>query len=129
MDSLAEGSSFTSTDGMRVRFVREGHGPAVLLLHGSGSSLDAFDGIAARLCPTCEAIRLDLPGFGLSGPRPDRDYRIESYVAFLGRFLDGQSVENCTVVGNSHMVPFEDPHGTARLLAAFFQQTTGGRPT
>jgi pimeloyl-ACP methyl ester carboxylesterase len=101
MDSLAEGSSFTSIDGMRVRFLREGSGPVVLLLHGSGSSLDAFDGIAARLRPACEVIRLDLPGFGLTGPRPDRDYRIESYVAFLGRFLDAQSVEECTVAGNS----------------------------
>ncbi|MDT7724599.1 MAG: hypothetical protein QOI21_1175 [Actinomycetota bacterium] len=101
MDNLTEGSSFTSIDGMRVRFVREGNGPAVLLLHGSGSSLDTFDGIAARLGPTCEVIRLDLPGFGLTGPRPDRDYRIESYVDFLGRFLDGLSVEKCTVVGNS----------------------------
>lgn len=101
MDDLGDGSSFASTDGMRVRFVREGHGPTVLLLHGSGSSLDTFDGIAARLRPTCEVIRLDLPGFGLTGPRPDRDYRIESYVAFLSRFLDGQFVPKCAVVGNS----------------------------
>jgi pimeloyl-ACP methyl ester carboxylesterase len=101
MDKLAEGSSFTSIDGMRVRFVREGEGPPVLLLHGSGSSLDAFDGIAARLRSTCTVIRLDLPGFGLTGPRPDRDYRIESYVAFLARFLDVQSVADCTVAGNS----------------------------
>jgi pimeloyl-ACP methyl ester carboxylesterase len=101
MDGRAAGSSIMSIDGMRVRFVREGHGPPVLLLHGSGSSLDAFDGIAARLRGTCEVIRLDLPGFGLTGARPDRDYRIESYVAFLDRFLDGQSVADCTVVGNS----------------------------
>jgi len=96
-----DGSSFTSTDGMQVRFRREGTGPAVLLLHGSGSSLDAFDEVAARLRVHCEVIRLDLPGFGLTGPRPDRDYRIESYVAFLGRFLDGQSVPSAVVVGNS----------------------------
>jgi pimeloyl-ACP methyl ester carboxylesterase len=36
----------------------------------------------------------------------------------------------CHVVADcGHLIPFEDPHGTARLLAAFFQQTTGGRPT
>ncbi|TPQ22655.1 alpha/beta fold hydrolase [Streptomyces sporangiiformans] len=100
-NSLTEGSSFTSVDGMRVRFVREGRGPAVLLLHGSGSSLDTFDEVAARLRPAYEVIRLDLPGFGLTGPRPDRDYRIESYVAFVARFLDGQSVDTCMVAGNS----------------------------
>jgi pimeloyl-ACP methyl ester carboxylesterase len=99
--NLAEESSFMSIDGLPVRFVREGHGPPVLLLHGSGSSLDTFDPIAARLHTTCEVIRLDLPGFGLTGPRPDRDYRIESYVAFLGRFLDEQAVADCAVVGNS----------------------------
>jgi pimeloyl-ACP methyl ester carboxylesterase len=86
---------------MQVRFRREGEGSPVLLLHGSGSSLEAFDEVAARLRPTSEVIRLDLPGFGLTGPRPDRDYRVESYVAFLARFLDGQSVADCTVVGNS----------------------------
>ena len=101
MNVLGEGSSFTSLDGMRVRFVREGRGPAVLMLHGSGSSLDAFDEIAARLRPTCEVVRLDLPGFGLTGPRPDRDYRIESYVSFLSRFLDEQSIERCTLIGSS----------------------------
>jgi pimeloyl-ACP methyl ester carboxylesterase len=34
---------------MRVRYVREGTGPAIVLLHGSGSSLDAFDAVARRL--------------------------------------------------------------------------------
>jgi pimeloyl-ACP methyl ester carboxylesterase len=99
--TAAATASFASVGGMRVRFLREGSGPAVLLLHGSGSSLEAFDGIAARLRPTHEVIRLDLPGFGLTGPRPDRDYRIESYVAFLARFLDGQSVRRCTLAGHS----------------------------
>lgn len=99
--SLAEGSSFTSVDGMRVRVVREGHGPPVLMLHGSGSSLDSFDRIAARLRSSHEVIRCDLPGFGLTGPRPDRDYRIESYAAFVVRLLDRLSVESCAVAGHS----------------------------
>jgi hypothetical protein len=43
---------------------------AVVLLHDSGFSLDAFDGIAARLRPTCEVIRPDLPESGRIGPRP-----------------------------------------------------------
>jgi pimeloyl-ACP methyl ester carboxylesterase len=100
-DSRATESSFTSIDGMRVRFIREGHGPPVVLLHGSGSSLEAFGAVAARLRPSLELIRLDLPGFGMTGPRPDRDYRIETYVELLGQFLDGQSVPRCTVVGHS----------------------------
>jgi pimeloyl-ACP methyl ester carboxylesterase len=35
--------------------------------------------------------------------------------------------DECHVITDcGHMVPFEDPDGTARLLAAFFHQTTGG---
>jgi pimeloyl-ACP methyl ester carboxylesterase len=38
--------------------------------------------------------------------------------------------DECQVIaGCGHMAPFEDPHGTARLLATFVQQTTGGRLT
>lgn len=101
MSNLAGEARFVSVDGMQVRFLREGDGPAVLLLHGSGSSLEAFDEVATRLRPAHEVIRLDLPGCGSTGPRPDRDYRIESYVTFLDRFLEGQSVERCVLAGHS----------------------------
>lgn len=38
--------------------------------------------------------------------------------------------DRCHVIAEcGHMVPFEDPHGTATLLTAFIQQTIGGRPT
>jgi hypothetical protein len=29
---------------------------------------------------------------------------------------------------HDQVTPIEDPRGTARLLAAFYQQTIGGRP-
>jgi pimeloyl-ACP methyl ester carboxylesterase len=101
-DSSTTGeATFVLVDGMRIRYVREGRGPAMLLLHGSGSSLEAFDHMVVRLRAAYEVIRLDLPGSGLSQARPDRDYRIEAYVAFVARFLDGQGVGVCTVVGSS----------------------------
>ena len=38
--------------------------------------------------------------------------------------------DQCHVIaGRGHMVPFEDPQGTARLLADFIQQATGGIQT
>jgi pimeloyl-ACP methyl ester carboxylesterase len=37
--------------------------------------------------------------------------------------------DECHVIADcGHMVPFEDPHGTAFLIANFVQHTTGGRP-
>jgi pimeloyl-ACP methyl ester carboxylesterase len=86
---------------MRVRYVREGAGPTVVMLHGSGSSLDAFDALARRVRGRCEVVRMDLPGFGLTGPQPDRDYRIETYTRFLDRLLGQLEISSAVLVGNS----------------------------
>jgi pimeloyl-ACP methyl ester carboxylesterase len=94
-------SRFTWIDGVRVHFKREGDGEPLLLLHGSGSSLHTFDAIADDLKNDAEVIRLDLPGFGLTGPRPDRDYRIESFVAFVTDFLAELGLDQVDVAGNS----------------------------
>jgi pimeloyl-ACP methyl ester carboxylesterase len=80
-------SAFALVDGMQVHFTRSGAGPTIVLLHGSGSSLHSFDEVARRLEDCFDVVRLDLPGCGLTGPRPDRDYRIETYVLLLDRFL------------------------------------------
>lgn len=96
-----EESRFTWVDGVRVHFKREGSGPPLLLLHGSGSSLQAFEPVADDLKHDCEVIRLDLPAFGLTGPRRDRDYRIEAYVALVAEFLSGLGLDKVNVAGSS----------------------------
>ncbi|MFI6080247.1 alpha/beta fold hydrolase [Streptomyces sp. NPDC051217] len=96
-----EESRFTWVDGVRVHFKREGSGPPLLLLHGSGSSLQAFDPVTDGLKADCEVIRLDLPAFGLTGPRPDRDYRIEAYVSLVAEFLSGLGLDKVDVAGSS----------------------------
>jgi pimeloyl-ACP methyl ester carboxylesterase len=46
-------------------------------------------------------VRLDLPGFGLTGPSADGDYTLESYVRFMRTMLDRLAIERCVLVGNS----------------------------
>lgn len=94
-------SRFAAVDGMRIHYKRSGTGPTVVLLHGSASSLYGVEAVAQRLWGSFDVIRLDLPGFGVTGPRPDRDYRVATYAATLARFLDVTGVERCAVVGNS----------------------------
>jgi pimeloyl-ACP methyl ester carboxylesterase len=94
-------SSFTTVDGMRVHSSRRGRGPTIVLLHGSGASLHIFDGIAERLAGSFDVLRLDLPGFGITGPRPDRDYRIGTYVSFLHRFLGEHVAGDPILAGHS----------------------------
>ncbi|MDX1877554.1 alpha/beta hydrolase [Mycolicibacterium sp. 141076] len=94
-------SRFATVDGMRIHYRRSGKGPTVVLLHGSASSLYGVEAVAQRLCGSFDVIRLDLPGFGVTGPRPDGDYRVTTYAGTLARIFDAIGVERCAVVGNS----------------------------
>ncbi|MDR6144035.1 pimeloyl-ACP methyl ester carboxylesterase [Microbacterium foliorum] len=86
---------------MRVRYAHQGSGRPLVLLHGSGSSLETFDPIVERLARRAKVIRLDLPGFGHTGPRPDGDYRIETFARTVARALTALGVRGAVVAGNS----------------------------
>jgi pimeloyl-ACP methyl ester carboxylesterase len=94
-------SHFVDVDGMSVHYRDEGTGPAIVLLHGTGSSLHAWDAWAAGLSPSHRVVRLDLPAFGLTGPRPDGDYRLDTYVAFLDHFVAKLGLGSFALAGNS----------------------------
>jgi pimeloyl-ACP methyl ester carboxylesterase len=97
-------SQFVALDGMQVHLRDEGlrnDSVPVVLLHGTSSSLHTWDGWADSLKATRRVIRFDLPSFGLTGPSPDGDYRIEAYVAFVEHVLDALHVQRVVVGGNS----------------------------
>jgi pimeloyl-ACP methyl ester carboxylesterase len=101
---LEAGSAFCELDGMRIHYTRDGSktsGTTIVLLHGSGASLHIFNPVAAQLARKFDVVRLDLPGFGLTGPRPDRDYTIETYVQLLDRFLDQHAAGRVLLAGHS----------------------------
>lgn len=75
--------------------------PAVVLLHGFGSSLQTWDAWAADLDRDHRVIRYDLPGFGLTGRDPTGDYTDERSIAILLALLDQLGVARATIVGNS----------------------------
>jgi len=97
-------SKFTSINGMEVHYRDEGptsDSIPIVLLHGTGSSLHTFDAWADGLKHERRVIRLDLPGYGLTGPFPHRDYSMENYVDFIGDFLKTNGIEACILGGNS----------------------------
>jgi pimeloyl-ACP methyl ester carboxylesterase len=53
--------------GVEVRYRDEGRGQPILLLHGSQSTLETWDGVADVLKRHYRVIRFDLPPMGLSG--------------------------------------------------------------
>jgi pimeloyl-ACP methyl ester carboxylesterase len=94
-------SKFVEIEGMRTHYRDEGTGPPLVLLHGFGSSLYTWDGWVRQLAGTRRLIRLDLPGFGLTGPVPDGDYRAERYVRVVAALLDRLGVDRTDIAGNS----------------------------
>ncbi len=56
-------------DGLRIRYIEGGTGPAVLLIHGAslGSSADVFErNLISFRAYGLRTIAFDQPGFGLS---------------------------------------------------------------
>lgn len=97
-------SAFITVDGMDVHYREEGVSEAdipIILIHGTGSSLHTFNDWVSRLKVNYSVIRMDIPGHGLTGPFPNRDYSIEAYVKFLKHFLDKKGIDKCIIGGNS----------------------------
>jgi pimeloyl-ACP methyl ester carboxylesterase len=74
--------------------------PAVVLLHGLGSSSVAWQFNVAALAAKYHVIVPDQIGFGKSD-KPFLKYRVGTYVDFLDKFLAEIKVEKATLVGNS----------------------------
>ena len=86
---------------MHIRDTGPRDGPAVLMLHGFGASLHTWEGWAERLSDRFRVIRVDLPGFALTGPDPGGDYSDARAVAVLVALLDALGVARADVIGNS----------------------------
>jgi len=93
---------FITVDGLKLRYIEQGEGPAVLLLHGAslGSSADVF---IRNLMPLARAgfraIAFDQPGFGLSDVPEDHSpaFRRDS----IPKFIDALGLKQVALVGHS----------------------------
>lgn len=86
--------------GLRLRYVRAGRGPAVVLLHGYGESLIAWRGVFDQLSAGADVIALDLPGSGLS-EKPAAGYQTDSLAAAVLAALATLGVRRAVLVGHS----------------------------
>lgn len=96
-------SQFVEVAGLRMHLRDTGprEAPALLLLHGFGASLHTWEAWAGMLEGSYRVIRIDLPGFGLTGVDPGGDYSDARAIAVLVALLDRLGLARVTVVGNS----------------------------
>ncbi|HEX5373433.1 MAG TPA: alpha/beta hydrolase [Aquabacterium sp.] len=97
-------SSFIELDGMQVHIrdigPRDDPTP-IVLLHGMASSLHTYEAWQNALKDKHRVISVDLPGFGLTGPSPQGEYRSEAYTRFVLRLLDSVGVQHVVLGGNA----------------------------
>jgi pimeloyl-ACP methyl ester carboxylesterase len=97
-------SYFVTLQGMQVHVRDEGprdDPTPIVLIHGTSASLHTWDGWVAALSPHRRVIRIDLPGFGLTGPAPDADYSMVRYTGFMRDLLDLLKLGKVVMGGNS----------------------------
>lgn len=94
-------SQFREVMGIKTHYRDQGQGLPVVLLHGMGSSLHTWEGWVKELQPAYRVISIDMPGWGLTGPDPQKRYNIAEQVTFLAAFLDSLGIEKCVIGGNS----------------------------
>ncbi|MET0362884.1 MAG: alpha/beta hydrolase [Sphingobium sp.] len=93
---------YMTIDGVELRYRDEGKGPVLLLLHGSRSTLNAWDGVTDRLKSRYRILRFDQPPAGLSGPlTKEAIAAVGSPEALVAKFLDRLHVTKVTPVGVS----------------------------
>jgi 4,5:9,10-diseco-3-hydroxy-5,9,17-trioxoandrosta-1(10),2-diene-4-oate hydrolase len=90
---------YETIDGLRLRYVRKGSGPPVLLLHGIASSVYTWKDVLPALAAHHDVVAMDLPGFGDSAiPSPASGDRIARSVVGL---MDRLGIARASIVGNS----------------------------
>ena len=91
---------YVEVDGVRLRYIVTGEGPALVLLHTLRTQLDMFQKIIPALATRFRVYALDYPGHGYSDI-PRATYAADFFVNTVATALDRLDVEDAMVVGES----------------------------
>ena len=133
--SLGLEERFATVHGVRVRYLRTGRGPAVVLIHGLASSIYTWKDEIPALARGHEVVALDLPGFGGSDQPADLAFAL--FPRVVVGLMDELGISRASLVGNSlggavaAVVAARHPARVERLVlvdAAGFNLRTADRP-
>lgn len=87
--------------GVRWFVRRQGRGPVVLLLHGTGASSHSWRDLVPRLQSRFDLVAVDLPGHGFSSLPSPSGMTLPGVTAALGALLRQLDAEPALLVGHS----------------------------
>lgn len=99
----ADASFAAGPGGQRVHYRDQGKrgAPAIILLHGSNSSLHTWEPLVRRLGADYRIVTLDLPGHGLTGGTPDKNYGADGMAAAVDIVAAKLGIDRFVLGGNS----------------------------
>lgn len=94
-------TDFMTVQGIDIHYKDEGQGPALVLFHGICASLYTWDGWVNVLGDRYRIIRMDLPGWGLTGPAGENSTDLERIMEIMEEFLHRLDVKTFYIAGSS----------------------------
>lgn len=91
---------YADLSGIKVRYVKSGAGPDLILLHTLRTQLDIFQKLIPLLAERFTVFAFDYPGHGWSDI-PAAEYAPEDFIRWTSAFLDAVGVERATLAGVS----------------------------
>jgi pimeloyl-ACP methyl ester carboxylesterase len=89
-------------DGHRMRYLRSGTGPALVLVHGLLGYSFSWRHALPVLAEKATVYAVDMLGVGFSDRPPGLNCRFRAHAERLLRFLDSVGVTSCDLLGTSH---------------------------
>ncbi|WP_421788293.1 alpha/beta fold hydrolase [Hyphobacterium sp.] len=99
-DDMPPAGHFIEIDGAEIRYVIEGEGPDVVLLHGASSNAEDMRLALGGHLDGYRAVYVDRPGLGWS-ERPDGAWTPEREAALLAELMTSLDLSAPVVVGHS----------------------------
>jgi len=93
-------SHYLDVGGMRMHYVDEGSGPAVVMLHGNPTWSFFYRELIKGLRDRYRVIAPDHIGCGLSDKPQDYPYTLATHIDNLSRLLDHLKIEDVTLAGH-----------------------------
>ncbi|MFC2032104.1 alpha/beta fold hydrolase [Chloroflexota bacterium] len=90
--------AYVDTPDGQIHYRIEGSGEPLLLVHNATISSDEFTDMLPFLGDKCQAIAVDLPGYGMSDKLLHK-YSIEDYARNLISFMDTLDIKKASFVG------------------------------
>lgn len=91
---------YVEVGGIKLRYVKAGSGPILILLHTLRTQLDLFEKLVPELSKRFTIYALDFPGHGHSGI-PKARYEADFFTAAIEGFIDKLDLREITLAGVS----------------------------